>query len=312
MTERVFVSSTCYDLLDLRGEVEVHLRELGLTPILSDRATSSFVVKPDVNAIETCLVNVRDADHFICIISQRYGPSLGPDFGDISATHLEYREAKRLKKPLRVYVRDRTDADFGTWKANKDKSDLKLGWVKDSRQYRLFELLDEHRALSAEAPTTNWYWPFRDSVDLKERLTSDFGEVSRRAKLRRLIEEGLVPNIRPRLRGRNKEADQVTFQLEFPTYTPQPALGVALTWQGNRVELGDISMHQTGAASVKATVPPVGRHHEFEFRIELSTDRGHHIEDSFVLQYDAEASSKPVRFDHRRRRLLGGPKYELG
>ena len=46
---RVFVSSTCYDLLDLRAEVEAHLQEMGLTPLLSDRPSSDFEVLPEVN-----------------------------------------------------------------------------------------------------------------------------------------------------------------------------------------------------------------------------------------------------------------------
>ena len=72
----VFVSSTVYDLLDLRAEVERHLRDLGLVPLLSDSATSGFEVAPNSNSIESCLANVRNADHFVCILSQRYGPSL--------------------------------------------------------------------------------------------------------------------------------------------------------------------------------------------------------------------------------------------
>jgi hypothetical protein len=38
----VFISSTCYDLIDLRAELEAMLRDLGLHPVLSDRPTSEF------------------------------------------------------------------------------------------------------------------------------------------------------------------------------------------------------------------------------------------------------------------------------
>ena len=39
---RVFVSSTVYDLVDIRGELEQLLRELGISPVMSDHKLSDF------------------------------------------------------------------------------------------------------------------------------------------------------------------------------------------------------------------------------------------------------------------------------
>jgi hypothetical protein len=106
---RIFISSTCYDLLDLRAEVHTHLAEMGLTPVLSDRPSSDFVVDPRVDSIETCLANVRACDVFVCIVSQRYGTSLknaGDAYPDLSATHLEWHEARKAGKPIYFYWRD--------------------------------------------------------------------------------------------------------------------------------------------------------------------------------------------------------------
>jgi hypothetical protein len=104
---RVFVSSTCHDLVDVRREVEEHLRNMGLQPVLSDRPTSDFEVSPNDDSIQSCLVNVAACPIFVCILSQRYGSKLGA-FGhpDRSATHLEYDEATKLGKDIWLYVRD--------------------------------------------------------------------------------------------------------------------------------------------------------------------------------------------------------------
>ena len=112
---KVFISSTCYDLLDLRAEVKEDLRDLGVAVLLSDQKDSEFLIpsSADMNSIEACLVNVRQADVMIVILSQRYGPNLGSLFGDVSATHAEYNEARKLNKPIHFYVRDRLDADLG-------------------------------------------------------------------------------------------------------------------------------------------------------------------------------------------------------
>src|SRR4051812_10143827 len=115
MGMKVFISSTCYDLMDLRAELLADLRELGVEVLLSDHKDSDFVVPsgPDVNSIEACLVNVRASYVVVLILSQRYGPNLGPLFGDVSATHAEYNEARKLNKPIYCYVRDRLDGDLG-------------------------------------------------------------------------------------------------------------------------------------------------------------------------------------------------------
>jgi hypothetical protein len=110
---RVFVSSTVYDLIDIRAEVEALLRDFGLTPVMSDSRDDGFDSTIQSNSIDTCLVNLRSCEKVILILSQRYGPSLGKHgFTDHSATHLEYLEAKRLGIPVYFYVRDQLMAEF--------------------------------------------------------------------------------------------------------------------------------------------------------------------------------------------------------
>jgi len=108
---RVFISSTVYDLIDIRAELAEKLRAIGITPVLSDDKLSDFCVQHDINSIETCLVNGESCDEFLLILDRRYGPTL-EKFGyeEVSATHLEYQRAIEKKIPVRVYVRDRLQA----------------------------------------------------------------------------------------------------------------------------------------------------------------------------------------------------------
>jgi hypothetical protein len=195
---RIFVSSTCYDLLDLRAEVEQHLREMGLAPMMSDRPTSEFEVSGYKDSIETCLVNVRKCDGFVCILSQRYGPSLKKrGFEDFSATHLEYLEAKKEGKSIWMFVRDRTAGEYSTWsKHGKSGGEHpKFEWVRESNE-KLFDFIDEHKTPVAGSPDSNWCDEFRDSVELKSQLSKRLKLFSGPAVLRRLLEQGLIPTIR--------------------------------------------------------------------------------------------------------------------
>jgi hypothetical protein len=159
---KVFISSTVYDLIDIRAELAEQLRAIGITPVLSDDKLSDFHVQHDVSSIETCLVNVESCDEFLLILDQRYGPTL-EKFGyeKVSATHLEYQRAIEKGVPVWVYVRDRLEADFAIWKRNGRTSTLDFSWVKD---IGLFELLDEHARPQVGSIASNWYSTFTSSI----------------------------------------------------------------------------------------------------------------------------------------------------
>lgn len=196
MGTKVFISSTIYDLIDVRCEVESEIREMGLIPIMSDSVLSEFAIMPDRNSIETCLANVRNCDLFIIILSQRYGPSLKDvGYADFSATHYEYLEAARAKKPIYMYVRDRLEADYNIWKKNNEKEQQEFAWIKSGDQ-KIFSLLKSHRKLS-EKTVSNWIWIFRNSIELKERVKKDLSIPSGKAKIKTLSKNNAIAMLLP-------------------------------------------------------------------------------------------------------------------
>lgn len=170
---RVFLSSTVYDLIDVRAELGCQLREIGITPVLSDDKLSDFRIQPDANSIETCLTNVASCDEIVVILDRRYGPRLG-DFGfdNVSATHLEYRRAIECRLPIHFFVRDRLDADYAVWKRNGRSDAIAFAWVAN-KDMGLFELIDEHSMLTDDKKS-NWYFTFSSSVDLKDATSRYF------------------------------------------------------------------------------------------------------------------------------------------
>jgi hypothetical protein len=310
MAGRIFVSSTCYDLLDLRAEVEQRLRELGLVPVLSDRPSSDFALDPTADSIETCLVNVRASDAFVCIVSQRYGRSLkSGGYPDISATHLEWQEAKTIGKPIYFYARDRTLAEHSIWRANRGLPP-KFAWVKDAT---LFPFIEEHSALVRAAGASNWLWPFRDSVELKQRLADDLGGLSRPALLRSLLAQGLLPIITADLRRRNGggSGQDVAFDTGFFNRSDQGAFNVQVLIDGTQIALGDLAPGGEQAKSFKSRTEPNQKRLEKPFTLEYQTQRGHVVQDDFVLRYDVDGPGVGVTIDHVAKRLTGGPRFRI-
>lgn len=235
---RVFVSSTVYDLLDVRAELSDQLRSLGIVAVLSDDKLSDFQLKHDADSIQTCLVNLESCDEVIVILDQRYGPRLGKSgFEDISATHLEYRRAVELGKPVHFFVRDRLVAEFSIWKRNGEKGDLKFAWAGNDN-IGLFDILQERSKLVAGSSKSNWYSVFTTSVDLKAALAKYFGE--------KLLPERLVDAIQ-----RNQfplfdisaetVADQrfgvvstLTFKATLTNVGGAPAFNASIYWDGRK------------------------------------------------------------------------------
>lgn len=196
----VFVSSTCYDLIDVRAELCATLREIGATPILSEDKGSEFYVpqKPSVNSIEACLENVRRADLVIFLLSQRYGPLLRGRYGEKSATHVEYDEAVAHGKPKLLYVRTTLAGEFSVWR--KNKRGFKSQWANEKDARALFRFLEDHQNLhrpSGDTDSNNWYSTFNNSVDLCTDVQKQLRRQVRENRTLQLIDAGQVPILIP-------------------------------------------------------------------------------------------------------------------
>ena len=89
----VFVSSTCYDLKQVREDIKDFFENTyGFEAILSE--FNSFPIDPAIGTCDNCLNNVDNyADFFILIIGNRYGYIT--EQGK-SITNLEYLHAKAI------------------------------------------------------------------------------------------------------------------------------------------------------------------------------------------------------------------------
>ena len=172
----VFISSTCYDLLDLRFELAAFLESQGHVVKMSEDP-NRITVDPTVNSIKTCLQNVESSDVVICILDRRYGGILkeGDDKGK-SATEVEIDHARKLKdprKPIYIFVRDLAFEDYGKLCRNgKARTD----WVEKGKGpkargiWRDFceKLTDLSTEQKAEREYSNWFNQFKSIVELKQ------------------------------------------------------------------------------------------------------------------------------------------------
>jgi len=240
---KVFLSSTIYDLIDIRAEISDLLRSLNISPILSDDKLSDFAIGFDANSIATCLINVEQSDEIIVILDRRYGPSLEKaGYENISATHLEYKHAVEHKKPIHFFVRDRTEADYAIWNKNGRREDTKLTWVT-KENFALFPFLDEHRKLAKTSTRSNWVTTFSSITDLKASIRKHFEKRIRSERLIDAIYEGRFPIFQVELRTEHvifNNVDGLKLNSDVKNIGGTAAFNFQIFWEGEENELSTI------------------------------------------------------------------------
>src|ERR1035437_3814791 len=158
----VMVSSTCYDLRQIREDLRRFLQDdLGYRPLLSEH--SSFPLNPDANTIENCRERVeRDADILVLAIGARYGTV--DDYTSKSVTNLEYLAARQKGIPVYVFIEQGILPLLPVWKSNPTAD-----FTKQVDTPRLFEFVEQLRAADKV-----WTQEFKHATDIIDALRIQF------------------------------------------------------------------------------------------------------------------------------------------
>ena len=157
----VFVSSTMYDLSDLRARLRQFIEGLGWVAVMAEHG--SFAIDASQTTVNNSLRNVREnADVFVMIVGARYG-SVDPDT-DRSVTNLEFLEARARVVPAYVFVDSTVLAQLRVWRSNPDGN---YSGVVDTP--RVFEFIDSFRG-SGDV----WTFPFATAEDIVDTLRKQF------------------------------------------------------------------------------------------------------------------------------------------
>jgi hypothetical protein len=182
----VFVSSTCYDLSQIRRDLFEFIESLGMNPVLSE--FNSFPVDPNLDAVGNCLSRVNsNADIFVLIVGGRYGSQT--ESGK-SVTNLEYLEAKATGIPCYIFIQKAILSTLPLWR-NNPAADFSSH--VDSK--KLFKFID-----SLTAPKSGWVFGFETAQDITEILRKQFAYLFKDAlEVRAKLQQPELSNLKNRL-----------------------------------------------------------------------------------------------------------------
>lgn len=143
---KVFVSSTCFDLSEIREQLRRFIQSFGFEPILSEYGDVFY--HPDLHTHEACVHEVSNCQMFVLIIGGRFGGEYIADRKK-SITNAEYQAAIQSGIPVFTYVRKSVLANHHIYQQNKKKdfaSDIEYPAIeKQDYALNIFSFVDEVR-----------------------------------------------------------------------------------------------------------------------------------------------------------------------
>ena len=152
----IFISSTCYDLSQVRQDLRDFISGLGHNPMMSEQ--NDFPIDPRLDNWENCINAVKKyADIFVLIIGNRYG-AVGETGKSI--TNTEYLTAVQKGIPIYTFSLKQMTTLLPMWERNPDAD---YSYAVDNP--KIFEFLADVRKKSGR-----WNFEFENAQDIKDTL----------------------------------------------------------------------------------------------------------------------------------------------
>lgn len=193
---RIFISSTFYDLRQIRAELDMFIESLGYEPIRNEEGDIPY--GKDEALEEYCYKEIKGIDILISIIGGRFGSESKRSTSSIS--QIELRTALKEGKQVYIFIDKNIIAEYETYLLNKDSEvEIKYRYVNDIRIYKFIE---EIRALSAN----NNIKGFETASDITKYLKEQFAGLFQRflEEQTRIKEISLITNLEKTAQTLNK------------------------------------------------------------------------------------------------------------
>lgn len=166
-TPKVFISSTCFDLSEVREQLKRFVRSFGFEPILSEHGDVFY--HPDLHTHDACVHEVSNCQLFILIIGGRFGGNYKLDKSK-SITNAEYEAARTANIPVFTYIRKGVLGNhhiFRENRSNKFVNQINYPAIdKQSDAENIFNFIDDVR----KSPINNAFEGFDNFNEIELHL----------------------------------------------------------------------------------------------------------------------------------------------
>lgn len=191
---RVFLSSTFYDLKQIRSDLDMFIESLGYEPVRNEEGDIPY--GKDDALEEYCYKEIKNIDILVSIIGGRFGSESKKNPSSIS--QIEVKTALKEGKQIYIFIDKNVLAEYETYLLNKE-NDTKFRYVDDIRIYKFIE---EIKGLSAN----NNIKGFETANDITKYLKEQFAGLFQRflEEQTRIKEISIITNLEKTAQTLNK------------------------------------------------------------------------------------------------------------
>lgn len=191
---RIFLSSTFYDLKQVRADIDIFIENLGYDPVRNEEGDIPY--SKDDALEEYCYKEIKNIDILISIIGGRFGSESKRSTSSIS--QIEVKTALKEGKQIYIFIEKNVLAEYETYLLNKE-NDTKFRYVDDIRIYKFIE---EIKNLNAN----NNIKGFETTNDIIKYLKEQFAGLFQRflEEQKRIKEISIISNLEKTAQTLNK------------------------------------------------------------------------------------------------------------
>jgi len=167
---RVFISSTFYDLRQVREDLERTIRELGYEPVRNE--TGNIPYSKEDRLETSAYREIELCDIIVAIIGGRFGTESSDQPG-YSISQVELKRALDQGIQVFIFIERGVLSEFSTYQLNKTNKGTKYRFVDNSR---IYEFIEEIHKL----PRNNPIAPFEIAADITEYLRAQWAGMFQR------------------------------------------------------------------------------------------------------------------------------------
>ena len=192
---RIFISSTFYDLRQVRSDLDTFIDNLGYDPVRNEEGDIPYGKNEALE--EYCYKEIKAVDILVSIIGGRFGSESKRNNSSIS--QIELKTALKENKQVYIFIEKNVLSEYETYLINKDNTSMNYRYVDD---IRIYQFIEEVKNLN----TNNNIKGFETASDISKYLKEQFAGLFQRflEEQTRIREISLIRNLEKTVQTLNK------------------------------------------------------------------------------------------------------------
>lgn len=198
---RVFLSSTYFDLKQVRMDIERFIKDSGYESVLNERGNIPY--GNDRRLEEYCYKEIELCDMLVSIIGGRYGTQSHD--GTHSISNIELKTAIDKGRQVYIFIEKSVMAEYRTYMANKDNDNIYYAAVDN---VNIYKFIDEIHKLQIN----NQIHPFETASDITNHLKEQWAGLFQRllSDHGRQKEVNIIESLRATAKTLNQTVEYLT------------------------------------------------------------------------------------------------------